>query len=165
MKAFVDEALEGEAQDVTDGFDESNQLRIVVMGAGGGGGNTVNRLSRIGIIGAELAACNTDAQDLRKIDQGITKILIGSKLTKGLGAGGFPEIGMKAAEASTNEIRNYLEGTHLMFLCAGMGGGTGTGASPVFAKIASQMNLMTLGIFTLPFLLKERKEQRWRETL
>ena len=108
MKAFVDEALEGEAQDVTDGFDESNQLRIVVMGAGGGGGNTVNRLSRIGIIGAELAACNTDAQDLRKIDQGITKILIGSKLTKGLGAGGFPEIGMKSAEASSNEIRNYL---------------------------------------------------------
>ena len=164
MKAFVDEALEGnEMQDVTDGFDESNQLRIVVMGAGGGGGNTVNRLSRIGIIGAELAACNTDAQDLRKIDQGITKILIGSKLTRGLGAGGFPEIGMKSAEASSNEIRNYLEGTHLLFLCAGMGGGTGTGAAPVIAEVARDAGAIVVAIVTFPFNLERSRIEKARE--
>ena len=122
MKALVDDALQRSENVGTEEFDDSNKIRIAVMGAGGGGGNTVNRLCRIGITGAELLACNTDAQDLKKLDPRITKVLIGAKLTRGLGAGGFPEIGMKSAESSRNELVNLLEGTHLLFLCAGMGG-------------------------------------------
>jgi cell division protein FtsZ len=144
-------------------FEDAGQLRIVVFGAGGGGGNTVNRLSRIGITGAELAAANTDAQDLRKLEPNITKILVGTKLTKGLGAGGFPEIGMKAAEESRNDLANYLEGTHLMFLCAGMGGGTGTGAASVIADVAKEAGAIVVAIVTFPFKLERARLEKARE--
>ncbi len=144
-------------------FDESNQLRIVVLGAGGGGGNTVNRLCKIGIRGAELAAANTDAQDLKKLDPRIAKILIGAKLTRGLGAGGFPEIGMKAAESSKSELLKHLEGTHLLFLCAGMGGGTGTGAAPIIAEVGKEVGAIVVAIVTFPFKLERSRLERARE--
>jgi len=142
---------------ISGGFDESNQIRIVVFGAGGGGGNTVNRLCRMGVQGAELAAANTDAQDLRKLDEKITKILIGAKITRGLGAGGFPEVGMKAAEASKNDLTQYLEGTQLMFLCAGMGGGTGTGSAPVIAEIGREVGAIVVAFVTYPFKLERAR--------
>jgi len=164
MKALVNEVLNsGEIRGNEIGFDESEQLRIVVMGTGGGGGNTVNRLCKIGVSGAELAACNTDAQDLKKIDQRITKILIGAKLTRGLGAGGFPEMGMKAAEASRNDLVNYLQGTHLMFLCAGMGGGTGTGAAPVVAEVGKEVGAIVVAIVTYPFKLERARIAKARD--
>jgi cell division protein FtsZ len=146
-----------------DELDDSNRIRIVVFGTGGGGGNTVNRLCKIGITGAELAAANTDAQDLRKIDPRITKILIGAKLTRGLGAGGFPEVGMKAAEASKNELTSYLEGTQLIFLCAGMGGGTGTGSASVIAEIAKEVGAIVVAVVTFPFKLERSRIDKARD--
>ncbi|MCX6695381.1 MAG: cell division protein FtsZ [Candidatus Altiarchaeota archaeon] len=165
MNTIVSDALgqKGNFSEVADEFEDVNQLRIVVCGAGGGGGNTVNRLARIGITGAELIAMNTDAQDLKKIDPRITKVLIGAKLTKGLGAGGFPEIGMKAAEASRNEIAKVLEGTHLMFLTAGMGGGTGTGSASVIAEVAKDLGAIVVSIVTFPFQLERSRLDKARE--
>jgi cell division protein FtsZ len=166
MRTLVEDALQqrtGETQAGVEEFDDSNKIRIVVMGAGGGGGNTVNRLCKIGIVGAELAAVNTDAQDLRKLDPRITKILIGAKLTRGLGAGGFPEVGMKAAEASRNELANFLEGTHLIFLCAGMGGGTGTGSIPVIADVGKEVGAIVVAIVTFPFKLERARLEKARE--
>ncbi len=163
MKALVDDALQRSENVGTEEFDDSNKIRIAVMGAGGGGGNTVNRLCRIGITGAELLACNTDAQDLKKLDPRITKVLIGAKLTRGLGAGGFPEIGMKSAESSRNELVNLLEGTHLLFLCAGMGGGTGTGAVPVIAEVGKEVGAIVVAIVTFPFKLERARLEKARE--
>ncbi len=136
---------------------ETERLKIVVMGTGGGGNNTVNRLSHIGVEGAELLAANTDRQDLQKIDNSITKILMGAKLMRGLGAGGFPELGEKAAEASRHELSDLLSGTHLMFLCAGMGGGTGTGSAPIIADVAKEQGAITVGIVTFPFELERTR--------
>ncbi|MFH1787806.1 MAG: cell division protein FtsZ [Candidatus Altiarchaeota archaeon] len=144
-------------------WEDPNKIRIVVFGAGGGGGNTVNRLSKMGITGAELAAANTDAQDLKKLDSNVKKILIGAKLTRGLGAGGFPEIGMKAAEANRSEIINFLEGTHLMFVTAGMGGGTGTGSAPVIAECGKEVGAIVVGVVTFPFKLERSRLDKARE--
>jgi cell division protein FtsZ len=164
MKTLVNNAIGGYGISGDEmGFDESEQLRIVVMGCGGGGGNTISRLSRIGISGAELAACNTDAQDLKKIEDNITKILIGAKLTRGLGAGGFPEMGMKAAEASRNDIGQYMQGAHLVFLCAGMGGGTGTGSAPVVAEVAKEAGAIVVAIVTYPFKLERARIAKAQE--
>lgn len=135
----------------------SERLKIVVLGTGGGGNNTVNRLCHIGIEGAELIAANTDRQDLQKIDNSLTKILMGAKLMRGLGAGGFPELGQKAAEASRHELGDLLSGTNLIFICAGMGGGTGTGSSPVIADIAKEQGAITVGIVTFPFELEKTR--------
>ncbi len=142
--------------------DESERLRLVVLGTGGGGNNTVNRLSSMGVCGAELMAANTDAQDLKKLDDGITKLLMGPKITRGLGAGGFPEIGGKTAEASRREIEAALEGTHMLFLCAGMGGGTGTGSAPVIAEIAKDLGAIVIGIVTFPFNLERSRLSKAR---
>jgi len=144
-------------------YDDASRLKICVVGAGGGGGNTVNRLCRIGVSGAELMACNTDSQDLKKLDERITKVLIGAKMTRGLGAGGFPEIGMKSAEASKSEIVNLLEGSHLVFLTAGMGGGTGTGSSAVIADAAKEVGAIVVGIVTFPFKLERSRLKKARE--
>ncbi|MFC2162668.1 cell division protein FtsZ [Candidatus Altiarchaeota archaeon] len=146
-----------------DMFDDANRLKIVVVGAGGGGGNTINRLCRIGVSGAELMACNTDSQDLKKLDERVTKVLIGAKMTRGLGAGGFPEIGMKAAEASRHEIGSLLEGSHLCFLTAGMGGGTGTGSSAVIAEAAKDAGALVVAIVTFPFKLERSRLEKARE--
>ncbi|MBU0763097.1 MAG: cell division protein FtsZ [Candidatus Altiarchaeota archaeon] len=146
-----------------DEFEDADHLKIVVCGCGGGGNNTVRRLNRIGIGGAELVAINTDKQDLQKLDNSITKVLIGAKLMRGLGAGGFPELGAKAAESSSAELKEVLAGTHLMFLVAGMGGGTGTGSAPVVAEIAKELGSIVVAIVTFPFKLERARLEKARE--
>ena len=140
----------------------SDKIRIAIMGAGGSGNNTVNRLCRIGISGVDLIGCNTDAQDLKKIDDRIRKVLIGDRLTKGLGAGGFPDIGEKAAEISKDVIADTLDGTHLLFLTAGMGGGTGTGSAPVIAQIARDQGAIVIAVVTFPFRLERARLEKAR---
>jgi cell division protein FtsZ len=165
MDYLVDAAIShgGLEKRLYDEFEGADHLKIVVCGCGGGGGNTIRRLSKIGIGGAELLAINTDKQDLQKLDSGITKVLIGAKLMRGLGAGGFPELGAKAAEASSHELREVLEGTHLLFLVAGMGGGTGTGSSPVVAEIAKEAGAIVVAIVTFPFKLERSRLEKARE--
>jgi len=131
--------------------------RIVVAGVGGAGCNTINRLARIGIKGADLIAINTDSKHLNIISEGAKKILIGPQLTRGLGAGGFPETAKKAAEASRRELEAALEGTDLLFLTAGMGGGTGTGASPIIAEIAKKGGAIVVAMVSYPFVLERNR--------
>ena len=122
-----------------DEFAGANDAKIMVMGAGGMGCNAVNRLHSVGITGAETIALNTDMKHLRTI-QSDRKILLGQELTKGLGAGGYAAMGKQAAEESINEIRDVMRGVDMLFLVAGMGGGTGTGAAPVIAEYARSQN-------------------------
>ncbi|HEX2996796.1 MAG TPA: cell division protein FtsZ [Anaerolineales bacterium] len=124
--------------------------RIKVIGVGGGGSNAVNRMMDEGIKGVEFIAVNTDAQAL-ELAKAPTKVRLGDKLTRGLGAGGNPEIGRKAAEESADELYNVLRGSDMVFVTAGMGGGTGTGAAPVVAQIAKESNALTIGVVTRPF--------------
>ncbi len=145
-----------------DEFEGVERPKIVVLGSGGAGNNTINRLEHIGIDGAELIASNTDKQDLKKISGDITRILIGAKLMGGLGAGGFPELGEKAAEASRHELGDLLAKTHLLFLTAGMGGGTGTGSAPVIAEIAKDQGAIVVAIVTFPFKLERSRLDKAR---
>ncbi len=123
---------------------------IKVIGAGGGGGNAVNQMINSGVRGVEFIAMNTDKQALRG-SCATYKIQLGEKLTKGLGAGSDPEIGRKAAEESRESIKKMLEGTDMVFITAGMGGGTGTGSAPIVAEIAREMEILTIGVVTKPF--------------
>ena len=132
---------------------ESYKARIFVVGAGGAGNNTVSRLSTKGILGATIIACNTDARHLA-ITKADKKILIGKELTKGLGAGGYPDVGRKAAEESKNEIKEALKSVDMVFVTAGMGGGTGTGAAPIIAKLAKEQGAIVIGVVTLPFKIE-----------
>ncbi len=125
-------------------------INIKVVGVGGGGGNAVNRMIQCGIKGVEFIAMNTDAHIL-KFNKATHKIQLGSKLTKGRGAGGDPEVGRKAAEESREDIAAALKGAHMVFVTAGMGGGTGTGAAPLVAQVAREMGILTVGIVTKPF--------------
>jgi cell division protein FtsZ len=125
--------------------------RIMAVGVGGAGCNSISRIYRYGIKGAELVAINTDAKHLQLMPSGVRRLLIGKSITRGLGAGGFPEIGMKAAETSKDELQKILEGAHLVFLTAGMGGGTGTGAAPVVAEVAKEQGAIVIGVVTYPF--------------
>ncbi len=134
--------------------DELFQAKIAVCGCGGAGSNTMQRLAKSGIRGAGLIAVNTDANHLRTLDTSINRILIGGALTRGLGAGGFPEIGAKAAQFSRAEIENAVRDTNLLFVTAGMGGGTGTGSAPIVANIAKTGGSMVIGIVTFPFSLE-----------
>ncbi len=127
-----------------------NFAQIKVIGIGGGGSNAVNRMIEADIHGVEFIAVNTDAQALL-MSNAPTKLRIGDKLTKGLGAGGNPTIGMKAAEESADRITEVLHGADMVFITAGMGGGTGTGAAPVVAQIAKQLEALTVGVVTRPF--------------
>ena len=129
---------------------EENVTNIKVVGVGGGGGNAVNRMVISGLEGVEFIAMNTDAQALFK-NQATMKTQIGSKLTKGRGAGADPEVGQRAAEESKDEIANALKGAQMVFITAGMGGGTGTGAAPVVAEVAHDLGILTVGIVTKPF--------------
>ena len=124
--------------------------RILVMGVGGAGGNAINAMIEDGMQGVEFVAVNTDAQDLKN-NKADAKIQIGMNLTKGLGAGAKHDIGQAAADASLNEIVTYLQGANMVFITAGMGGGTGTGASHVVARAAKELNILTVGVITLPF--------------
>ncbi len=124
--------------------------RIMVVGVGGGGGNAVGRMVRAGLVGVELVAMNTDAQVLEMIEAH-RHLQLGAKRTGGLGAGGDPEVGREAAEESRDEIADLLDGLDMVFITAGMGGGTGTGAAPVVAEIAKELGVLTVGIVTRPF--------------
>ena len=140
-----------------DDISGSEQIKIVTVGVGGAGNNTINRLIRAGIKGCNLLAVNTDKQHLNMIDEKAKKLLIGKTLTKGLGAGGYPEIGIKAAEIDRPMLEKELSGSHLVFLCAGMGGGTGTGATPVIAEIAKEQGAITVAMVTYPFNLERAR--------
>jgi len=127
------------------------QPRLLVMGVGGAGGNAINEMIENGMQGVEFIAVNTDAQDL-KHSKAKSKVQIGLNLTKGLGAGAKIDIGQAAADESLNEIVNILQGANMVFIAAGMGGGTGTGAAHVIARAAKELNILTVGVVTLPFL-------------
>jgi cell division protein FtsZ len=131
--------------------------KILVMGVGGAGNNTVNRMARVGIGGAELIAINTDKQHLTIVHDSVKKLLIGQAVTRGLGAGGFPEVGTKAAEVSRAALSQILENTDMLFLTAGMGGGTGTGASPVIADIAKEQGAIVIAMVTYPFRMERAR--------
>lgn len=136
----------------------NDMASIKVVGVGGGGNNAISRMYSEGLRGVEFIAVNTDRQILNSsiID---TKIQIGEKLTRGLGAGADPSIGQKAAEESKNEIQEALQGADMVFITAGMGGGTGTGAAPIVAETAKEMGILTVGVVTKPFAFEGRKRQ------
>lgn len=140
-------------------IDMDNFARIKVIGVGGGGNNAVNRMIAAGLRGVEFIAVNTDKQALF-LSQANTKIQIGEKLTKGLGAGANPEIGEKAANESRDEIAMAIKDADMVFVTAGMGGGTGTGAAPVIAQIAKEMGILTVGVVTKPFLFEGKKRMQ-----
>ncbi|OPX04598.1 cell division protein FtsZ [Geobacillus proteiniphilus] len=129
---------------------------IKVIGVGGGGNNAVNRMIEYGVQGVEFIAVNTDAQALN-LSKAPIKLQIGAKLTRGLGAGANPEVGKKAAEESKEQIEEALRGADMVFVTAGMGGGTGTGAAPVIAQIARELGALTVGVVTRPFTFEGRK--------
>ncbi len=135
-------------------FEDNVNIRVV--GVGGGGGNAVNRMIEAGIAGVEYVAINTDQQSLNN-SKAAVKIRIGDKVTKGRGAGGNPEIGKAAAEESREEIANALAGAQMIFITAGKGGGTGTGAAPIVAQIAREMGILTIGIVTKPFAFEQKR--------
>lgn len=139
--------------------DADAKVRIAVVGVGGGGCNTVHRLTRMGITSADTIAMNTDKLHLDIINSK-KKILLGPNITKGLGAGGFPEIGQRCAEMSKDEIAKALEGYNLVFVTAGMGGGTGTGGAPVVAKLAKDAGAVVIGIVTYPFKLERARVKK-----
>ncbi len=133
--------------------------RILVLGVGGAGGNAINAMIESGMEGVEFVAVNTDAQDL-KMSKAHAKIQIGMNLTKGLGAGAKHDIGQAAADESMNEITSYMQGANMVFITSGMGGGTGTGASHVIARAARELNILTVGVTTLPFSYEGPKRMR-----
>ena len=136
---------------------DENVTTIKVIGVGGGGGNAVNRMVSDGLQGVEFIAMNTDQQALAK-NHATVKVQLGSKLTKGRGAGADPEIGQRAAEESKDEIANALKGSQMVFINAGMGGGTGTGAAPVVAEVAHDLGILTVGIVTKPFSFEGKRK-------
>ena len=162
MKSLIDDALE-QHEIVKDkpplGTPDDEELakiveklkvNITIVGCGGGGSNTVNRLSSTGVFGAELVAANSDAKHLLHV-HAPHKILLGRATTKGLGAGALPEIGEKAAQESEEELKSYVKGANIVFVTAGMGGGTGTGSAPLVARLARESGALVIGVVTLPF--------------
>jgi len=144
------------------GFDnEFDQMpKIKVIGVGGGGSNAVDRMIENEVQGVEFIVCNTDAQVLR-LSKAEKKIQLGKELTRGLGAGSDPEIGRKAAEEAYDELVDVIKGADMVFVTAGLGGGTGTGASPIIAKIAKESGALTVGIVTKPFTFEGRKRMEY----
>ncbi len=137
-------------------------VNIKVIGVGGGGGNAVNCMVESGVNNIEYIAINTDAKALNK-SKATTRIPIGAKLTKGRGAGNKPEIGQRSAEENRDEIETHLKGADMIFITAGMGGGTGTGAAPVVAKIAKEMDILTVAVVTKPFLFEREQKMAQAE--
>ena len=140
------------------------KARITVFGVGGAGQNTITRLSEMGVSGANTISINTDAKHLT-VGKADRKILIGKDITKGLGAGGYPEVGRKCAEESRNEIKEAIEVADLIFVCCGEGGGTGTGAAPVVAEMAKSMNAIVIGVVTMPFKIEGARIAKAEEGL
>lgn len=173
MESFVQDALkmtEKEQQmkrsvaSAADDFEDFGTPKIVVVGCGGGGNNTVNRLYNIGIAGAETIAINTDKIHL-DITQADKKILVGKSITRGLGAGGFPEVGKRAAELARGTLEEVLKDANLVFVTAGMGGGTGTGVAPVVASIAKDQGAIVIGMVTSPFRVERARMVKAEEGL
>jgi len=153
MEAFITNAIENKAEEESRLKFEDDMFgtpRITIVGCGGAGGNTVTRLNKLGVKGAETIAINTDKQalDLVEADQ---KILIGAKITRGLGAGGFPDVAERSARESSHEIEELIKDSDLVFITAGMGGGTGTGAAPIVAEIAKKHNAVVTCMVSTPF--------------
>jgi cell division protein FtsZ len=136
--------------------------RIVVIGVGGGGGNAVNNMLAAGLTGARFIVANTDAQAL-SVSSAETRIQLGARLTEGIGAGAKPEIGEAAAEEALDEIRGALASSHMVFIAAGMGGGTGTGAASVIARVAKEFGILTVAVVTKPFLFEGKRRMRIAE--
>lgn len=143
-------------------YNNNGLAKIKVIGVGGGGNNAISRMKESGLNGVEFIAINTDKQILDSINTDET-LQIGQKITKGLGSGGNPEIGEKAAEESKSEIAAILEGSDMVFVTAGMGGGTGTGAAPVVAQVAKDMGILTVSVVTKPFIFEGRTRQKQAE--
>lgn len=143
-------------------IDMEQFAQIKVVGVGGAGNNAVNRMVSVGLRGVEFIAVNTDKQALF-LSKAHTKIQIGDKITKGLGAGANPEIGEKAANESKDEISQAIKGADMVFITAGMGGGTGTGATPIIAQVAREMGILTVGVVTKPFMFEGRKRMQQAE--
>ncbi len=143
----------------TDDLDDFETPRIVVVGCGGAGNNTIHRLSNMGIDSALTIAINTDKQHLlmTKADK---RVLIGRSITRGLGAGGYPDIGRKAAELARNVLEELLSDADMVFVCAGMGGGTGTGAAPVIADVAKKQGAIVIGFAQMPFKVERARTQK-----
>ena len=141
---------------------QDNSAVIKVVGVGGGGCNAVNRMIEAGLKGVQFIAMNTDKQALAKCNAE-TKIQIGEKLTRGLGAGGNPEVGQRSAEETIDEIKGILDGADMVFITAGMGGGTGTGAAPIIAKASKDMGILTVGVVTKPFFFEGKKRMTQAE--
>ena len=137
-------------------------VKIKVIGIGGAGNNVINRMIESGVGGVDFVAVNTDKQDLNK-SICKNKLQIGEKLTNGMGAGSKPEVGQKSAEESRSQIAKVLENTDMVFITAGMGGGTGTGAAPVVARVAHEMDILTIGIVTKPFVFEGSKRMAQAE--
>lgn len=143
-------------------MDQDEFAKIKVAGVGGGGNNAVNRMITAGVKGVEFIAFNTDKQALKN-SLAETKIQIGEKITKGLGAGANPDIGEESAQESRDEIRESLEGSDMVFITAGMGGGTGTGAAPIIADVAKELGLLTVGVVTKPFTFEGHRRAKSAE--
>src|SRR5574337_1964469 len=138
--------------------DAEHAAKIKVIGVGGGGSNAVNRMSVSDFTGVEFFVVNTDTQAL-KMSPVHTKLQIGANVTRGLGAGANPEIGRQAALEDTDQIVSLLEGADMVFVTAGLGGGTGTGAAPVIANLAKELGILTVGVVTKPFAFEGRSEE------
>jgi cell division protein FtsZ len=144
------------------GEDSTQKAKILVIGVGGGGGNAVDHMATEGIEGVEFVCANTDAQALSR-SRAKLSIQLGDEVTKGLGAGADPEVGRKAAEENRDSIRNVLEGSDMVFITAGMGGGTGTGAAPIVAEVAKELGILTVAVVTKPFAFEGKKRMQIAE--
>jgi cell division protein FtsZ len=169
MQDIVQDALENAEEearemDASMDDDEFGDPRIVIVGCGGAGNNTINRLYNIGVDGADTVAINTDKQHLKMIEAD-TKILVGKSLTSGLGAGGDPSMGERATEMAQSTINEVLGDADLVFVTAGMGGGTGTGAAPVVAKIAKEQGAIVVGMVSTPFNVERARTVKAEEGL
>ncbi len=157
MKSMIDAAREHSSLEQSKSSSRDvGQARIVVIGCGGAGNNTIKRLMTIGVQGAECIAINTDRQHLA-VTTAHRKLLIGEKITRGLGAGGYPHVGQAAAEESTHHLTELLRDADLVFIAAGMGGGTGTGSAPIVAEIAKRNDAIVVGVVTMPFTLERSR--------
>lgn len=162
MKSILENAIDNGSKKikqsaVDEKLEDFATPKIVVIGTGGAGCNAINRMANMGIEGAELVAVNTDKQHLSIINDEITKVLIGKAVTRGLGAGGYPEIGARAAEASKSALQEVLKNADMVFISAGMGGGTGTGSAPIIAQIAKEQGAITIAAVTYPFVLERAR--------
>ena len=152
-------------QKVSEEFDiQMHKAKIMIVGCGGAGCNTVSRLTEMGASGSEIVALNTDAKHLA-ITKAHKKLLIGKDTTKGLGAGGYPQVGEKAAQEQRTQIKQILEGVDLLFITAGMGGGTGTGSAPVVAELAKTMGAIVVAAVTMPFKMEGTRIQKAEDGL